>query len=175
MSDVNNSKFVTRKRHIVSDNSKLNYGVRNEIIYNSEFLQFNLCDYNDAYIFVRGDITVRAAPTTQVAFKNCASFAKCITKMDGTTIDDAEDLDLVIPMCSLIEYSSCYSETTRIFWFYSKDEAINFNADIANDNNIKSFKYQAKLLGNTEADGAHGILNNATTAVLLKCVSIFWR
>ena len=67
---------------------------------------------NDAYILVRGDITVVAAPATQLAFKNCAPFTKCITKVDETTIDDAEDLDLVMPMCHLIDYSSNYSETT---------------------------------------------------------------
>ena len=54
---------------------------------------------------------------------------------------------------NLIEYSSNYSETIGSFWFYSQDEATNFNADIANDNNINSFIYKAKLLENTEADG----------------------
>ena len=67
---------------------------------------------NDAYILVRGDITVVAAPATQLAFKNCAPVTKCITKVDETTIDDAEDLDLVMPMYHLIDYSSNYSETT---------------------------------------------------------------
>ena len=73
------------------------------------------------------DITVTAAPETQVSFKNCAPFTKCITKIDGTTIDNAEDLDLVLSMYNLIEYSSNYS----------KDEATNFDADIANKNNFK--------------------------------------
>ena len=59
-----------------------------------------------------------------VAFKNCAPFTKCITKIDGTTIDDAEDLDFVMSMYNLIEYSSNYSETTGSLWFCSKDEAI---------------------------------------------------
>ena len=68
--------------------------------------------YNYAYIFVRGDITVRAAPVTQVSFKNCATLTKCITKIDGTTTDNAEDLDLAMSMCNLIEYSSNCSETT---------------------------------------------------------------
>ena len=58
-----------------------------------------------------------------------------------TTIDDGENLDLVIPMYNLIEYSSNYSKTTRSLWFYSKDEATNFNADIANTN-ILNFSYK---------------------------------
>ena len=66
------------------------------------------------------------------------------TKIDETTIDDAEMLNLVKPMYNLIEYNSNYSETTGSLWFYSKDEATDYNADIANDNNFKSFKYKAK-------------------------------
>ena len=54
-------------------------------------------------------------------------------------------------MYNLIEYSSNYSETTGNLSFYSKDEATNFNADIANDDNFKSFKYKNKLLGNAFA------------------------
>ena len=74
-----------------------------------------------------------------------------IAEIDGTTINDAEDLDSVMPMYNLIEYSSNYSETTGSLWFYSKDEATNFNADVEN-NKFRSFEYKAKLLGNTEAD-----------------------
>ena len=73
------------------------------------------------------------------------------TKNDETTIDDAADLDLVMPMYNLIQYSSNQSETTRGLWFYFKDEATNFNADIVIDDNVKSFKYKAKLLGKTIA------------------------
>ena len=71
-------------------------------------------------------------------------------------------------MYNLIEYISDYSEITGSLQFYSKDEATNFNANDANPNNFKYFKYKAKLLGNTEADGANGILKNATVVVLLK-------
>ena len=78
-------------------------------------------------------------------------------------------------MYNLTEYRLNYSETTGNLWFYSKDEATNFNADIANNDNFKSFKYKAKLLGNTAADGPNGILRNATIAVPLKYLSNFWR
>ena len=72
-------------------------------------------------------------------------------------------------MYKLIAYGSNYSETTGSLWFYSKDEAINFNADIVNNNNsFKSFEYKAKLLGNIVADGENGILKNARTALPLK-------
>ena len=62
-------------------------------------------------------------------------------------------------MYNLIEYSSNYSETTESLWFYSKDKATNFNTDIENTDDFKSFKYKAKLIGNTVAEEANGILN----------------
>ena len=112
---------------------------------------------------------------SSVAFKNCAPFTKCITKIDGTTIDDAEDLDLVMSVYILLEYNSNYSETTGSLWFYSKSEATNFNADITNNIKLKSFEFKANLLGETEADGNNGILKNSTIAVPLKYLSNFWR
>ena len=69
---------------------------------------------------------------------------------------------------SLIEYSSNYFEATWSLWSYSKDEATDFNGDIADDNNFKSFKYKAKLLGNTVPDGANGILKKTSITVQLK-------
>ena len=63
-----------------------------------------------------------------------------------------------MPVYNLIGYSSNYSETTGSVWFYSKNEASNSDADIANSNNFKSFQYKAKLLRNTEADENNGIL-----------------
>ena len=99
---------------------------------------FNLCDYNETYILVRGDITTyRRALLTQIAFKNCAPFTKCITKIDGITIDDVEDLDLVMPMYNFLEDSSDYSNTTGSLWFYSKDEASQFSNDIVDSNDFK--------------------------------------
>ena len=61
LTEANNSKLETRKRNVVNDNSESNYDVGNEINYNLEVLKSNLCDYNDAYILVNGDITIRAA------------------------------------------------------------------------------------------------------------------
>ena len=75
-----------------------------------------------------------------------------------------------MPMFNAIEYSSNYSEKTRSLSFYANDEAIDFNADIANDDNFKLFKYKAKLLGNTAAqpvpNDANEILKNDTYALL---------
>ena len=118
---------MKRKWDIVNENSKANYGVGNEITYTTGVLKPNLCDYNDAYVLLRCYITVTAAGATQVAFKNGAPFTKCITKTYGTTIDDAEDLDLVMPMYNLTKHISNYSEIKASLWFYSKDEATKLN------------------------------------------------
>ena len=82
-----------------------------------EVLKPNICDYNDAYVLVRGNNIIIGHQVTQAAFKNCAPFTKYITKIDGGIIDDGEDLDLVMPMYNLKEYSSNYSETTESLWF----------------------------------------------------------
>ena len=105
LNEANDSKFVIRKWNIANANSNANY-------YND--------DYNDAYILVRGDITVTAVPETQATYKNYVPFTKCITKSDGTTIDDAENLDLVMSAYNLRESSSSYSETTGNLWFILK-------------------------------------------------------
>ena len=87
----------------------------------------------------------------------------------------------------MIEYSSNYSETTGRLWFYSKDEATAFNADIANTDYFKSFKYKAKLLRNTVAkllentgvqpapNQTNTMFKYATVAVLLKYLRNFWK
>ena len=166
LNEPNDFKFVTRRWNIVNDQSNTNDDVRNEVIYNTEVLKYIFFYYSDAYILVRGDITVIAAPVTQVAFKNCTPFIRCITKIGGTTIDDAEDLDLVMPMYNMIECSPSYFETTGSLWIYSKDEATNFNVDIAN-NDFHSFEYKAKLLGNTVAQPTPNHVNG----ILKKCSS----
>ena len=86
LNESSDSKFVTRKWNIANDQSKRKYDAGNEIICNTEVLKSN-----DGYILVKGDITVVGDYGTQVAFQNCAPCIKCITKIDGTTIDDAED------------------------------------------------------------------------------------
>ena len=74
MNDASDSKLVRRNWNIVNDESNANYYVGKEIIYKTEVLKSNLCDYNDVYILVRGGITAVAAPASQVSFENCAIY-----------------------------------------------------------------------------------------------------
>ena len=89
LNEASNSK-LKRKWNIVNHQSNANYDVGIEIIYNTEVLKSNVCDYNDAYILVRGHITIIGRNiATEIALKNCAPFFKCATKIDGTTVGDA--------------------------------------------------------------------------------------
>ena len=102
-----------------------------------------------------------------------------VSTNNGTAIDDAEDLDLVMPMCDLLEYSSNYFDTTDSLWFCSKDEATRFNGDIENNFIFKSSMYKTKLLEDAAAqpapDYGNGFLKNAAVAVPLKYLCNFCR
>ena len=107
----------------------------------------SFCDYNDVYSLVRGDITVIASSATQVAFKNCAPFTKHITKIDGTTINDAEDLDLVMLMYNLIEYTLNYSEKSqKVYDFIQKIRQLILITILQTLFNFNSSKFNAELL-----------------------------
>ena len=79
-------------------------------------LRSDLSDYSDVYIVVKGEITVtnpnNYAYDKKLAFKNNAPFISCISKINNTLIDNAEDLDIVTPMYDLLEYSKNYRKTT---------------------------------------------------------------
>ena len=87
--------------------------------------------------------------------------------IDETTIDDPEELDLVMPMYNLLEYSSNYPGMKDCFWFDSKGEAANYDANIVNS--VTSYNNnKPKLSRKTEVDGAYGVLRNTKIAVSLK-------
>ena len=95
-----------------------------------------------------------------------------LQKIDGKTINDVEDLNLVILMYNLLEYGWNYFDTTGGLWFYFKDGATDFNNAIADTNDFMSFKYKTKLI---ESTAATGVLENATIAVPSKYLSNFWQ
>ena len=138
-------------------------------------LRSSLCDYSDAYILVKGNITVNntaaAANDTnkKVIFKNCAPFTNCISKINNTQVDNAEYIDTVMPMYNLIEYSDNYSKTSGILWQYCKDiPAINDDENIVSfdgNNDSDSFKFKAKITGQTNDDGG---INGVEIMVPLK-------
>ena len=117
-------RFITKKWievHDQSGNAEDRYNPRKQIRFKTSMLRSDLCDFSDAYIVVKGDITLTKNADRNfidlrnrfLAFKNNAPFTNCISKINNMLIDNAEDLDLVMPMYNLIEYSKNYRRTTR--------------------------------------------------------------
>ena len=185
-------RYVTKKWIEVYDQSEKNYNPNKEIRIKTPMLRSDLCDFSDAYIAVKGDITVTnpnsAKRNKAVAFKNNAPFINCFSKINGIKTDNAEDLDVVMPMYNLLEYSKNYKKTTGSLWNYYRDEPSNLLST-----NSESFNYKASITGNTynvdekitdddgnEVDNPNYDANkdgkNKTEIVIpLKHLSNFWR
>ena len=107
-----------------------------------------LYDFSDAHIVVKGDITVtkpdNAKRNKSVAFKNIAPFINYISKINGIQIDNAEDIDVVMPIYNLLECSKSFIKTTGSLWSYCRDETSN-----PLSSNSESFKYKTSIEGNT--------------------------
>ena len=115
--DNENSKFATTKRYIIDSESKGNYKPVSAVKFLTSSLESSLCDYSDAYILVTGNINITGGDNnTKVAFKNCAPFKKCRTEINETFIDDAEHVNILMPMYNLIEYSDNYFNTSGSIW-----------------------------------------------------------
>ena len=136
-------------------------------------LRSDLCDFSDTYIVVKGDITLEDNNDTNkhnknLAFENNAPFINCISKINGVQIDKAEDLDVVIPMYNLLEYSKNYKKTTGSLWNYYIDEPSN-----PLNTNSESFKYKASITG--KMPQSNDSLTNAEDVIPVKYLSNFWR
>ena len=192
------SKFVTRQ--YVKVNSLSNaYNENKSIRFKTPMLRSNLCDYSDAYILVKGTIKVTAPGANNNAnnirdkrnrpliLKNNAAFVSCITRINDELIEDADDLDIVMPMYNLLEYSKNYRKTMGSLYNYYRDK-LSDDADDNNFDNIKvvnsnTFKYKNKITGNTYNIGAgeagYDVNKNGTQkvelAIPLKYLGNFWR
>ena len=122
-------------------------------------LRSDLCDYSDAYIVVKGTITVtdpdNDAYDKELTLKNNAPFVLCISKINDTLIDNAEDLDVVMSMYNLLEYIKNYRKTIRSFWNYYRDEPNEESTDGGNGTvkysiRAKSFDYKTSITGTLE-------------------------
>ena len=186
-SDNESSKFATRKWDIINDQNNGQYGRGQEndstIKFKTEVIKPNLCDYSDAYILVTGDIKVAdVAADTNVAFKNCAPFTRCVTHINDEHIKAAENLDILMPMYNLIEYSDNYTDSSGSLYQFKRDESAMNNDEnplnVASDNST-SFKYKVSLLGKADDgdndDDEDRSLKNAKIVVPLKYLSNFLR
>ena len=158
------SKFVTREYVRVNSLSNT-YNENKSIRFKTPMLRSNLCDYSDAYILVKGAIIVMAPGVNYnannirdkrnrpVILKNNVPFVSCITRNNGELIEDADDLDIVMSIYNLLEYSKNYRKTIASLYNYYRDE-LSDDADDNNFDNIKvvnsnTFKYKNKIIGNT--------------------------
>ena len=155
-------RFITKKWVEVRDQSSSaedKYKPSKQIRFKTSVLRSYLRDFSDAYILVKGTITVTnpssANYNKELSLKNNAPFTSCISKIDDTLIDNAEDLDIVMPVYNLLEYSENYRKTTGSFWNYYRDEP---NCGVGSANNSvnysikdsKSFDYKTSITGKLE-------------------------
>ena len=157
------------------------YKPNKQIRLKTSMLRSYLRDYSDAYIVVKGSVTVTRPNSVLydkiLAFKNNAPFTSCISKINNTLIDNAEDLDIVMPMYNLLEYSKNYRKTTGSFWDYYRDEP---NSGLGGNNNnakfsikdSKSFDYKTSITGKLEGNNTE---KEVEIVVPLKYLSNFWR
>ena len=169
------SKFRTKNWVEINDESRRTYNVNSQIKFKTTMLRSILCDYSDEYILVKGKITTGAGDNAAarqaderdkgVAFKNCAPFTNCLSKINNTQIDNAKDIYILMPMHNLIEYIDNYSKTSRSLWKYYRDEP---NYNLADS---ESFKSKIKI---TEKTPAAGNEKDVEIMVSLKYPSNFW-
>ena len=120
------SKFRANSWVEINDESRGAYNVNSQIKFKTTMLKSSLCDDSDAYILVKGTITITGAGDDAAArqadernkgvvFKNCAPFTNCISEINNTQVDNAKDIDIVMPMYNLIEYSDNYVKTQGVY------------------------------------------------------------
>ena len=151
-SDNESLKFATRKWYVINDQNNTDYvdGDENGAIikFETKVIKSNLYDYSDAYVLVTWDITATGGnANTKVAFKNCAPFTKCVTHISDEHVDNANNLDILMPMYNLTEYSDNYSNTSGSLWQFKRDEQNMNNGNPANVTTAdsSSFKYKSSL------------------------------
>ena len=186
--DTNSKHFATKKWCIINDENNTNYGINKDagadnpdtIKYDTRVLKPNLCDYAEAYILVDGTIrTTNAVNATRLDLKNCAPFTKCNLEINDEHAYIAENLDIVMPMYNLIEYSDNYQNSSATAHQYKRDEPPEDDAlaDLTADNS-SSFEYKIKLLDNvTRVVGNAAVVRrlNVKIVVPLKYLSKFFR
>ena len=148
-------------------------------------LRSNLCDYSDAYIIVKGNVTINGivnGAENEILRRNRplnlkinAPFVSCMTKINNEFIEDADDLDIVMPMYNLLQYSKNYRKTIGSLYNHYRDELSddnnpnNFpNTNVVNSN---AFEYKNKITSNTNNQGTKDL----ELAIPLKYLGNFWR
>ena len=176
-------RFITKKWIEVQSQSGSTYNTSKPIRSKTAMLRSDLCDYSDAYVWVKGTVTV-TNPNNNVNFdrrltlKNNAPFISCISKINGELVENAEDLGIVRPMYNLLEYSKNYEKISGSLFNYNRDEPKEHTLGVGNYavnisiRNSKSFDYKAKIAGSLAAGELE---KDVEIAIPLKYLGNFWR
>ena len=142
----------------INDDSRGTCNTNSQIKFKSLMLMTTLCDYSDAYVLVRGTITITGVGNDDAVrqvdeinkraiFKNCAPFTNCISETNNTQIDNTKYIDAVMAIYNLIEYNDNYLKTSGSLWQHYRDDPNDAKAE------SESFKYKIKITGKTYVDG----------------------
>ena len=177
-------RFITKKWIEVQSQSGNTYNTSKPIRFKTLMLRSDLCDYSDAYVWLKGTITVTNSNNNanfdrRLTLKNNAPFISCVSKINGELVENAEDLDIVMPMYNLLEYSKNYEKTSGSLFNYYRDEPN--EAEIANENgainisikNSKSLVYKTEITGGLDAGEDEKEV--VTIAIPLKYLGNFWK
>ena len=170
------SKFRTKKWIEINDQSRGMYNVNSDIRFKTTMLKSSLCDYSDAYLLVTGTITITGDADDDAAkqadggdkgviFKNCASLINCKTEINNTGVDNAKDIDIIMPMFNSIECSGNYSKTSGSLWEYYKDEP--------NDNLTDSESFKSKTRSAMRCNNREDLLHLSSTWKISKFLEAY--
>ena len=172
-------RFIAKKWIEVHDQSNNDYNKSKPIRFKTPMLRSNLYDYSDAYIWVQGIINIvndddNPNFNDELTLKNNAPFISCISKINGKLVENAEDLDIVMPMYNLLEYSKNYQKISGSLFNYCRDEPNSTNIGNVNISirNSESFDYKTKITGSLDTVELE---KQVTIAIPLKHLGNFWR
>ena len=155
--DNESQKFARKRLYIINDQNTGNNAYGNgedgtTIKFETKVIKSHLCDYSDAYILVTGNIQNKPANSV-VAFKNCAPFRTYDVTINDEHVEKAEDLDIVMPMYNLLEYSDNYQNSTGSL--FKRDEPADDNTNVVNA--TTSLVYKSKLIKGTDDNNVNNV------------------
>ena len=180
--DNKSLKFATRKWYVIPAQNNTDYGEGKKdsttVKFETKVIRSSLEDYSDAYILVAGDLTaIGGDGHTRIAFRNCAASTKYLNHINNEHVDNADNLDFIMPIYNLIEYNDNYSDTSGSLWQIKRDERRvknTGNSENISTANSRSLKYKSSFFKPLEA-ADNRVFKDMKKAVPIKCLSSFWR
>ena len=177
-------RFITKKCIEIQSQSGSTYNTSKPIRVKTSMLRYDICDHSDAYVWVKRKITVTNPNDNdnfnkELTLKNNAPFISCVSKINGELVENAEDLDIVMPMYNLLENSKNYEKTSGSLFNYHRDEPSEITIGAGNNaidisiRKSKSFDYKTEIT--RSLDAGKDEKEDVTIAIPLKYLGNFWR